>query len=81
LTKAISSVSISEVQEWLNAHCLDTGAFKYRMSAGHVELRIDFTTSDDASIFADVFGGFILGVKKDAQAEAGTSDAKGELPC
>jgi hypothetical protein len=61
------TVSISEVHEWLNEHGLDTDAFQYRMSAGHVELRIDFPTLDDASIFADAFGGFILGVKKDAR--------------
>ena len=48
------------------------------MSAGHVELRIDFITLSDASIFADAFGGWILGVKKDAQAEV--DDAEGEPP-
>jgi hypothetical protein len=50
------------------------------MSAGHVQLRIDFTTLDDVSIFADAFGGFILGVKKDAPAEADTIGAKREPP-
>jgi hypothetical protein len=35
----------------VNQHGLDTGAFKYRMSAGQVELRVDFTNLDDASIF------------------------------
>jgi hypothetical protein len=34
-------VSILEVREWLNEHEIDTSAFQYRMSAGHVELRID----------------------------------------
>ncbi len=74
------TVSISEVHEWLNEHGLDTGSFQYRMSAGHVELRVDFTTLDEASIFADAFGGWILGVKKDAQAEMDTINAKGEPP-
>jgi hypothetical protein len=35
---------------------------------------------DDVSIFADAFGGFILGVKKDAPAEADTIGAKREPP-
>jgi hypothetical protein len=34
----------------------------------------------DASTFADTFGGWIFGVKKDAQAEVDTIDAKGEPP-
>jgi hypothetical protein len=74
------AVGISEVREWLNEHEIDTGAFQYRMSAGHVELRIDFITLTDASTFADTFGGWIFGVKKDAQAEVDTIDAKGEPP-
>ena len=71
-------VSISEVREWLNEHEIDTSAFQYRMSAGHVELRIDFVTLSDASTFADAFGGWILGVKKDAPADV--DDAEGEPP-
>jgi hypothetical protein len=71
-------VSISEVREWLNEHEIDTSAFQYRMSAGHVELRIDFVTLSDASTFAGAFGGWILGIKKDAPAEV--DDAEGEPP-
>jgi hypothetical protein len=71
-------VSISEVREWLNEHEIDTSAFQYRMSAGHVELRIDFISLSDASTFAGAFGGWILGIKKDAPAEV--DDAEGEPP-
>ena len=42
------AIRISEVREWLNKSGIDPGAFQYRMTAGHVQLRIDFVTLMDA---------------------------------
>jgi hypothetical protein len=63
------AVSISEVREWLNARGIDPGAFQYRMTAGHVQLRIDFVTLREAARFADAFGGLVFGKKRTTPAE------------
>ncbi len=73
-------VSISEVREWLNKRDIDPGAFQYRMTSGHVQLRIDFITLRDAARFAAAFGGLVFGTKRTTPAEADIIDAEEEPP-
>jgi hypothetical protein len=70
------AVSISEVREWLNKHGIDPGAFQYRMTAGHVQLRIDFVTLREAARFADAFGGLVFGKNRTTPAEVDIIDAE-----
>jgi hypothetical protein len=60
----------------LNKHGIDPGAFQYRMTAGHVQLRIDFVTLRDAARFADAFGGLVFGKKRTTPAEVDIIDAE-----
>jgi hypothetical protein len=70
------AIRISEVREWLNKSGIDPGAFQYRMTAGHVQSRVDFITLRDASRFADTFGGLVFGAKRTTPAELNMIDAE-----
>jgi hypothetical protein len=50
------------------------------MTAGHVQLRLDFVTLKDAARFADAFGGLVFGKKRTTPAEADIIDEEEEPP-
>ncbi len=53
---------MSEIWEWLDRNQADAEVFRYRMTAEHVQLRIEFQVLSEASAFAEAFAGSILGV-------------------
>ena len=47
---------MAEMREWLDRKQLSPECFQYRMEPDAVTIRADFTSSADASDFAEVFG-------------------------
>ena len=47
---------MAEMREWLDRNQLTPECFQYRMEPDAVTVRADFTSSADASAFAEVFG-------------------------
>jgi hypothetical protein len=58
---------ISQVREWLETRVPCPNTFHYRVGESHVRLGLDFSSLNDASAFAEAFGGVVLGVKDAAQ--------------
>ena len=56
------AIRMSEITEWLDRRGIKPDALQYRMAANHVEMRVDFASSDDAAAFADAFAGSVLGI-------------------
>jgi hypothetical protein len=74
------AIRLSEVREWLERHVIDPGAMRYRMASDRVELRIDFATLNDASKFAENFGGLVFGARRSTPTAVDTLDPDGEPP-
>ena len=62
------AIRLAEIIEWFDERQFGAGRFQYSMTAGHVDLRIDFDFRSEAGAFVKAFGGSMLGITGTAQA-------------
>ena len=54
--------SMSQMRSWLDHNRCEPDAFRYSAGTPTTTFRVDFKRSADAAVFAEAFGGRILGV-------------------